>query len=210
VCVLKEGTIDDRMMGVVDEAGLQAIELSKIAARRGTALGRVRERLDHLVKAGRIRILSENPRVVVSSTAFKQAADAAVLAVKGFHEASPLLQGIGREGLKERGFGEAANLLYQIGLDQLALAKENVRAQDVIHEFGRKVILKENEERMRSQLAERFRSLGLQVTPLDEIIDALKFDRNTARKLVHLMLKENALIKITEEMLVDREAVDKL
>jgi len=107
-------------------------------------------------------------------------------------------------------FGEASNLLFQAVLDKLAAEKKIAVAQDLIHEFGRKVILKENEERMRSQLAERFRSLGLQVTPLDEIIDALKLDRNTARKLVHLMLKENALIKITEELLVDRAAIDKL
>ena len=208
--VFKEGTIDDRIMAVIDETGLSAIELSSIAARRGLALARVRERLDHLAKAGRIRILSENPRVVVSTTGFKQAAEAAVLEVKQFHEVNPLAQGIGREELKARLFGEASNLLFQVVLDQLAADKKIAVAQDLIHEFGRRVTLKENEERMRSQLAERFRSLGLQVTPLDEIIDALKFDRNTARKLVHLMLKENTLIKITEEMLVDRAAIEKL
>src|SRR5262249_3733284 len=188
--VFKEGTIDDRIMAVVDEAGLRAVELSSIAARRGLAPDRVRERLGHLVEAGRIRILRENPRVVVSASAFKQATDAALLEVKRFHEASPLVQGIGHEELKARVFGEASNLLFQVVLDKLTADKKIVVAQDVIHEFGRKVTLKENEERMRSQLAERFRSLGLQVTPLDEIIDALKLDRSTARKLVHLMLKE--------------------
>jgi selenocysteine-specific elongation factor len=208
--VFKEGSIDDRIMAVVAEAGLHAIELSSIAARRGLSPARVLEQLDHLLKAGRIRILSENPRVVVSAVTFKQAADAALLAVKRFHEASPLVQGIGREELKARVFGDASNLLFQAVLDKLAAEKKIAVAQDVIHEFGRKVTLKESEERMRSQLAERFRSLGLQVTPLDQIIDALKLDRNTARKLVHLMLKENALIKITEEMLVDRAAMDKL
>src|SRR5262249_26916291 len=53
-------------------------------------------------------------------------------------------------------------------------------------------------------------TLGLQVTPPDDVIDSLKLDRTTARKIVQLMLKENVLVKISEEMLMDRATVDKL
>ena len=63
---------------------------------------------------------------------------------------------------------------------------------------------------MRSQLTDRFRSLGLQAPSADEIIDALKLDRPTARKIIQLLLKENALVKITEEMFVERASIDKL
>jgi selenocysteine-specific elongation factor len=208
--VLKEGTTDDRIMAAIEEAGLQAIELSRVAARRGLLPARVRESLSGLVKAGRIRVLSENPYVVVSAAAFKEATDAARAAVKRFHETNPLVQGIGREELKARLFSDASNLLFQAVLDRLAADKQIVLAQDVIYEFGRKVTLKANEERMRDQLGERFRALGLQVPSADEIIDALKLDRNTARKIIQLMLKENALVKISEEMIVERKAIDKL
>jgi selenocysteine-specific elongation factor len=63
---------------------------------------------------------------------------------------------------------------------------------------------------MRSQLTDRFRSLGLQAPSADEIIDALKLDRPTARKIIQLLLKENALVKVTEEMFVERASIDKL
>jgi selenocysteine-specific elongation factor len=72
------------------------------------------------------------------------------------------------------------------------------------------VTLKADEERMRSQLTDRFRSLGLQAPTADEIIDTLKLDRTTARKIIQLLLKENALVKITEEMFVERAAIEKL
>jgi len=48
------------------------------------------------------------------------------------------------------------------------------------------------------------------VPPPDEIISNLKLDRNTARKIIQLMLKENTLVKINEEMLIHRTTVDKL
>jgi hypothetical protein len=55
-------------------------------------------------------------------------------------------------------------------------------SQDRIHEFGRKVTLKADDERVRNQLADRFRSVGLPVPAVDEIVDTLKMDRTTARK----------------------------
>ena len=208
--VLKEGSADDRIMALVDEAGVETMELSQLAARRGLALWRMRERVAALVKAGRVRQLSDNPFVVVSANAFKTAADGAAAAVKRFHETNPLVQGIGREELKARVFGNASNLLFQAVLDKLATDKKIAVAQDVIHEFGRKVTLKADEERIRVQLAERFQSLGLQVPPAEEVIDSLKLDRNTARKIIQLMLKESALVKISEDMLVHRAAMDQL
>ena len=63
---------------------------------------------------------------------------------------------------------------------------------------------------MRAQLGDRFRSLALQVPSAEGIIDDLKLERTTARKIIQLMLKENQLVKISEEMLVDRTAIDKL
>ena len=208
--VLKEGSADDRIMALVDEAGVETMELSQLAARRGLALSRMRERVAALVKAGRVLQLSDNPFVVVSANAFKTAADGAAAAVKRFHETNPLVQGIGREELKARVFGNASNLLFQAVLDKLASDKKIAVAQDVIHEFGRKVTLKADEERIRVQLAERFQSLGLQVPPAEEVIDSLKLDRNTARKIIQLMLKESALVKISEDMLVHRAAMDQL
>ena len=208
--LIKDGTIDDRIVAVVNEAALATIELARIAARCGVAPARARDRLKHLEKAGSVRALSDNPYIVVSSAAFKDAADLVLASVKKFHESNALVQGISREELKARLFGDAPNLVFQAVIDKLVRDKRIAIAQDLIYEFGRKVTLKADEERMRSQLTDRFRSLGLQAPSADEIIDALKLDRPTARKIIQLLLKENALVKITEEMFVERASIDKL
>jgi selenocysteine-specific elongation factor len=148
--------------------------------------------------------------VVVSGVAFSGAADAALTTVHKFHQANPLVQGIGREELKARVAGNGSSLLFQAILDKLASDKKIVLAQEVIYEYGRAVTLNADEERMRVQLAERFRSLGLQIASMDETIDALKLNRQTARKIVQLMLKEKTLMKITEELLIDRTVLDQL
>ncbi len=208
--VFKDGSTEDRLMSVIDDAGLQGMDLHQVVARFGLLPSRAREHLGSLAKAGRVRVLNENPLTVISAKAFKDAADVAAISIQRFHRANPLVQGIGREELKARLFGDASNLLFQAVLDKLAADKKIVVAQDVIHEFGRKVTLNAGEERMREQLADRFRSLGLQVPAPDELIDSLKLNRMTARKIIQLMVKENALVKINEDMFIDRGAMDKL
>jgi len=208
--VFKEGTIDERIMAIVEDAGLHAIELVRIVAARGIATAKVRQRITALVKTERIRVLSESPCVVVSTKAFEQFVQTAAIAVKRFHETNPLVPGISREELKARVFAEASNLLFQAVLDRLVADKRIAVSQDLIHEFGRKVTLKADEERMRAQLGDRFRSLALQVPSAATIIDDLKLERTTARKIIQLMLKENQLVKVSEEMLVDRTVMDKL
>jgi selenocysteine-specific elongation factor len=170
----------------------------------------VRERVLTLVKDGRVRLLTETPFVMVSAKAFNDTAQAATALVDRFHETNPLASGIGREELKTRLFSDAPALLFQTVLDKLVTDQKIVLAQDLIHAFGRRVTLKAEEERMRDQLVERFKSLGLQVPAPDELISSLRLDRNTARKLIQLMLKENALVKISEDMLIHRAVVDKL
>jgi selenocysteine-specific elongation factor len=208
--VFKEGSSADRIMAIVDEAGLRTLELSALAVRRGLAPDRVREQMSALEKTGRLRILVDNPFTVVSAKAFNDAADATAAAIRRFHESNPLVQGIGREELKARLFGGASNLLFQSVIEKLVADKKIELAHEVIHEPERKVALTSEEVRMRDQLAERFRSMGLQAPSADEVINSLKLDRVTARKIIQLMLKDNLLVKISEELIMDREALDKL
>ncbi len=208
--IFKNAGVDEAFLALVEDAGLSGIELPKLAARRGISPARVRDRLLALAKSGCLHILGDNAMTVVSATAFKGAVQAAAAAVKRFHETHPLVQGISREELKVRTCSEASNLVFQAVLDKLVADRKISVALDVIHEFGRKITLKADEERMRGQLLERFQTLGLQVASADDVIDSLKLDRTTARKIVQLMLKENALVKISEEMVIDRGSLDKL
>jgi selenocysteine-specific elongation factor len=208
--IFKDGGADQAILSIIEDAGLHGIDLLKLTARRGIAPARVRDRLLAMAQNGQLRVLSDNPMVVLSGSAFKRASDAAAAAVKRFHETNPLVQGIGREELKARIFSDASNPVFQAVIDKLIADKKIAVALDVIHEYGRKVTLKSDEEQVRGKLLERFRSLGLQVPSPDQVIDSLKLDRTTAKKILQLMLKENALVKISEEMVIDRETLDKL
>ena len=120
------------------------------------------------------------------------------------------MQGIGRDDLKGRVLRDASPAVFRHALDRLVAARRLAVDQDVVHLFDRTVTLGGEEARVRGLLTERFRSLGLQVSPMDDVIGELGVDRKTARQIVQLLLKEQVLVKISEDTAVDRAAVQKL
>src|SRR5438093_1158536 len=99
--VFNEGSIEDQLMTVIDEAGLKTVELLELSARRGLVPSRARERVAALARNGRVGVLAENPFVVVAAKAFDEAGAAAAAAVEKFHQTNPLTPGIGREPRSE-------------------------------------------------------------------------------------------------------------
>jgi selenocysteine-specific elongation factor len=208
--LLKDGSLEERLIFFIDEAGLAAIGSAELVRHLGMAPATVHQRLTELEKTGRVQIISDSPLMVVSARAFHHAMQEAVAEVKRFHQANPLVQGISREELKARVLGDAPHLVFQAILDRLISDKKVAASQEVIHEFGRKITLRGDEANMRDQIIHRFRALGLQVPPPDELINSLKLPPSTAKKVLQLLVKENVLVKISEDMVLHRESVEKL
>jgi selenocysteine-specific elongation factor len=80
----------------------------------------------------------------------------------------------------------------------------------VIQLHGRVITLGDDQLRMRAQLEDRFRALGLQAPSADEVIRELRLERIPARKIVQLLLEDHVVVKIADDMLVDRAALQKL
>src|SRR5438034_5687639 len=69
--VFKEGSIEDQLMTVIEEAGLKTVELLELSARRGLPAARAREYVAALVNSGRVRVLAESPYIAVAAKAFE-------------------------------------------------------------------------------------------------------------------------------------------
>jgi selenocysteine-specific elongation factor len=207
---LKAGTPEDHLMLLIEEAGLQAVEETRLVERLGLSPQVVREKFTALVKSGRIRKISDNPAALIATAAFDDAANRTVTEVKRFHQANPLVHGISREELKSRAMESASLTVFQAVLDHLMSEKKLTAAQELIAEVGRKIILQADEAKMRDRIVLRFGSAGLQVPSPEELFSELKIDGTTARKIVQLLLKEGVLVKVSEDLLLHQETMNKL
>ena len=208
--VFRDGSPAERILQLVTEAGPAGFETGDLVARLGLIPPAAREALDGLVKSGRAKVLAGAPFTVASSEIFEKLSGEAAESVRAFHKKEPLLKGIGREDLKARVFPTASAAFFRAVLDDLVARKTLVVDEDVVHAHGRTMTLGGADEKLRTQLIDRFRELGLQAPAPDEVVAGAGVDRTTGRKIIQLLVKEQTLMKVNDSMIVDRAALDKL
>jgi selenocysteine-specific elongation factor len=208
--IFKDGSTGDKLLALVAEAGTATLDETTVVSRLGLVPDVARNELKRLAQSGGVRVLAESPLVVAAADAFERSARAASEAIRKFHAAEPLLPGIGREDLKARVFAHASPVFFRAVLDHLASKNIIAIDQDVVRGFGRAVTLHGADEQAREQLAARYRELGLQAPAPDEVAAGVGVDRATARKIVQLLIRDQVLVKITDALILDRAALQKL
>jgi selenocysteine-specific elongation factor len=208
--VLHDSPLTERIGALVDTAGAGAMDVDELIGRLGVGRDQVEQALDDLVRAGTLRDIADKPRIVVSTAAFERTAGELLGEVRRFHQADPLAKGLGREDLRARAARKASPLVFRTALDQLVRDHHVALDQDLVHLHGRVITLRDDERRMRAQLEDRFRALGLQAPSADDLIRELQLERISARKILQMLVDERAVVKIGEDMLVDRAALQKL
>jgi len=128
--------------------------------------------------------------------------------VAEFHQRSRLATGIGREELRERlRFPAPA---FTAALDSLVAARKLDLAGEQVHLPGRGVVMKDEEAAAKQVIEDAFRAAGLKAPSLNDVLAGLKVDKASAQKLVTLLLREKQLIKVNEELVFHRQALEEL
>lgn len=125
-----------------------------------------------------------------------------------FHQKNPLVPGMGKEVLREKFhlspdvFAATVDLLLRDG-------KIEVQA-DFVRLPRHGVSMKDEEAESKKQIEEAFAAAGLKVPALKEVLTGLKVDRTRAQKIVTLLLREKMLVKVSEELVFHRSALEEL
>jgi selenocysteine-specific elongation factor len=132
--------------------------------------------------------------------------------VTDFHRENPLSPGMGRGELlnKVQGLLEIAPVLFEAALASLQQKHRLNLLGEVAQLPGRGVVLKDEEAESKKIIEHAFVSAGLQVPALKDVLAGLKVDKVRAQKIVTLLLREKALVKISEELVFHRSALENL
>ncbi len=128
--------------------------------------------------------------------------------VSEFHSKNPLVAGISRESLREQARLSAG--VFEIVLAASTGNKVLSVTSELVHLPGRGVTMKDEETESRKLIEEAFTSAGLKVPALKDVLAGLKIDRARAQKIVTLLLREKLLVKVSDELVFHRSALDQL
>jgi selenocysteine-specific elongation factor len=202
---LLDGTPQEVAETRVARRGQRGLTMDDAVAETGWTVERLEHLIALLVKQQRLLCFSD---VLISSSAFSQACSAATVAVTAFHNANPLVEGIGKEELRDK--LALGPVVFAGVLEALVREKKLEAAGELIRLPGRGVVMKDEEAESRRQIEQAFASAGLKVPALKEVLAGLKIDRARAQKIVTLLLRERVLIKLSEELVFHRDALESL
>ena len=127
--------------------------------------------------------------------------------LKQFHRQNPLLAGALKEELRGRIVpGAPPWLLDALIARSKTLAAESETVRLALH----KVSLKEDEAQASAKIESAFRSAGLAVPALQEVLAKSGMEPSRARTILQLLLRDKRLVRVSEDLVFHSSALDSL
>jgi selenocysteine-specific elongation factor len=142
------------------------------------------------------------------SHALQELSEQVLAVTKNFHNKNPLVAGIGKEELRTQ--VDASPEVFEVVTAALVRDKKLDVIDDLVRLPGRGVVMKDEEAESKKTIEDAFAAAGLKVPALQDVIARLIVDRGRAQKIVTLLLRDKALIKVSEELVFHRTALDQL
>jgi len=162
-------------------------------------------------------LLGQTPELFVHQEHFRELAKKVIEQLEKFHTENPLLAGLPKEDLRSRTGvpssprpGLPSNLLFNALLQALA-AQGRIEVQgETVRLAGRRIQLTPEEQAAKDQISAAFEKTGLAVPSAPEVLAKLRLDRPRAEKLLQILLRENLLVRVTEDLIFHRSALQQL
>ena len=129
--------------------------------------------------------------------------------LEAFHNQNPLVAGMSKEELRGR-FPEVSHEVFSRVLERAVAGGKVELAGDLVRLRGRNVVMKDEESESKKILEAAFQTAGLKVPAMKEVLAGLKVDRARAQKIVTLLLRDKVLVKVSDDLLFHRDALDDL
>jgi selenocysteine-specific elongation factor len=183
----------------------EGISMSRLVAETGWAKNVIETqmaqalRTGHVVRAGEL-FLDSPALEALKSHIMGMAAD--------FHKNNPLVGGISKEELRAQ--VDASPEVFETAAVMLVREKKLELVGDLVRLPGHGVAMRDEEVESKKKIEDAFASAGLKVPALQEVIASLKVDKARAHKIVTLLLRDKVLIKVSDELVFHRGALEEL
>ena len=205
---LRQGGAEAVLFTRIARRGTEGLALPDVLAETGWPPAKVAATATALVKStGAYRVLRAG-QVLIAQGAFEDAKSELTTALTKFHDSNPLVAGISKGELREKlGFPEE---VFAAVLDNLARDKKVEVSGESVRASGRGVVMKDEESESKRTIERVFATAGLKVPALKEVLAGLPVDRVRAQKIMTLLLRDRVLVKLSDELVFHRDALDEL
>ena len=196
---------EDALLARVSRRREAGLSVAEAGAETGLLSAKVNELAEGLAKGGRLARFEDR---LLSKTIVDSLRDRMAARVEQFHKANPLVQGISKEQLRET--LDLRPEIFRGALEELVRDRKLAANGEIVHAAGKGVALRDEEAVSKAQIEQAFAAAGLKVPLLKEVLASLPVDKVRAQKIVTLLLRDRVLVKLGDELVFHRDALEML
>ncbi len=202
---LERGDRTESLAAMIDRSRT-GITQSEIVSRTGWLDAEIQAPAQKLITANRAKNVSD-PLLLVSATLYDDTRKKILARVEQFHRANPLSLGVTREDLRA-GLGRLVRPdTFRAALADLAAAKKIDVHGENVKPPGAAIRLDTDEASTKSQIEAAFAEAGLTVPTVKEVLAKVPVDNKRADQILHLLLRDKILLRVSPELVFHRDAL---
>jgi len=200
----------EEILRAMVERNILGVGMGDVVPRTGWMEEEVRATAEKLANSGSIRIISADPQLLLTTALFQEIVKKVLARIEGFHKENPLLPGIPREELRTAVGRRVRPEAFRAALEELAKQSRVVLQGELVKKPGTEVTLTADEALAKQQIEQAFAAAGLAVPAVKEVLGSLKIDSKHAEKILQILLRDKALVRVSPELIFHRSALEKL
>ncbi len=183
----------------------EGISMSRLVAETGWARNVIEAQLAQALRTNAVVRTGER---FLDAPALEALKSHIISSVADLHKKNPLVGGVSKEELRTQ--VDSIAEVFETAAAMLVREKKLEVVGDLVRLPGHGVAMKDEEAESKKKIEDAFASAGLKVPALQEVIAGLKVDKVRAQKIVTLLLREKALIKVSDELVFHHSALEEL
>lgn len=200
----------EEILRAMTERNVLGVAMSEFVARTGWLESEIRNAAENLAKSNLVRIVSQEPLMLFSENLFEEISEKLRVRVDRFHKENPLLPGIAREELRAILGKRVRAETFGKALEELVAKRKLAVQGELVKKPGTEITLTAEETRAKEQISSAFLKAGLTVPSAKEVLSQLVIESRHAEKILQILLRDKALVRVTPELIFHAEALQQL
>ncbi|HXO62290.1 MAG TPA: selenocysteine-specific translation elongation factor [Candidatus Acidoferrales bacterium] len=206
---LREGARDEVLTAMVERAPM-GLRYEELAAHTGWRETEIQETIKHLSSSGVVKNIGAERPLLIAGAIFENTRTAISEKIERFQRENPLVPGITREELRSSIGRRVKPEVFRAALAELVAQKKLEVQGEIVKRAGSAITLQPDEEAAKGKIEAVFRAGGLAVPALKDVLAGLSVEPKRAEKLLHILLREKSLIRVSPELIFHQAALTHL
>jgi selenocysteine-specific elongation factor len=206
---LRDGSHDEVLAAMVERAPM-GLRYEEIAVHTGWRETEIRETISVLSSSKVVQNIGDERPLLIRSSIFESLRSAISEKIERFQRENPLSPGITREELRSSIGRRVKPEVFRAALAELIAQKKLEVQGEIVKRAGSGITLLPDEQAAKGKIEAAFLAGGLAVPSVKDVLAGLSVEAKRAEKLLHILLREKSLIRVSPDLIFHQAALTHL